>query len=177
VVVETRGSTNILEKSRTIIPLVPNKSLLLVRNREFSSAVRRHAADFRVARLLLITLSKTRKGRKGIKGFSNDKSMRHRIDVIRTRLVAQRRQRKETERTTMQTRVRIIKRNAGSIGNILPTNQSEKTDQQLDREMVNTVKSWVAECEARNRSAKAAALSLLHSLEVSRQKLAAPVRV
>jgi hypothetical protein len=30
---------------------------------------------------------------------------------------------------------------------------------------VSTVKSWVAEWEARNRLVKAAALSLLHSLE------------
>ena len=114
---------------------------------------------------------------KGTRTSAMINRFRHRMDAIKTRLVAQRRQRKETERTTMKPRVRIIKRDAGSIRNILPTNQSEKTDRQLDREMVNTVKSWVAECEARNRLARAAALSLVHSLEVSRQKLAAPVRV
>jgi hypothetical protein len=41
----------------------------------------------------------------------------------------------------------------------------EKTDLQLDREMANTVKSWVAEWEARNRALKTAAASLLRSLE------------
>ena len=71
----------------------------------------------------------------------------------------------------MQARIRIIKRDAGPNRNI-PANQSEKTVQQLDREMANTVKSWVAEWEARNSLVKAAALSLVRSLEDSRQKLA-----
>ena len=77
----------------------------------------------------------------------------------------------------MQARIRIIKRDAGSKTNILPANQNEKTDRQLDREMANTVKSWVAEWEARNSLVKAAALSLVRSLEDSRQKLAATVRI
>jgi hypothetical protein len=104
--------------------------------------------------------------------FSNDKSMRHRIDVIKKRLVEQRQQRKTTEHTTMQARIRIIKRDAGPNRNIVPANQSEKTVQQLDREMANTVKSWVAEWEARNSLVKAAALSLVRSLVDGRQKLA-----
>jgi hypothetical protein len=98
------------------------------------------------------------------------------MDVIKNRLVAQRRQRKATERKTMQARIRIIKRDAGPNRNILPVNQSEKTDRQLDREMANTVKSWVSEWEARNSLVKAAALSLVRSLD-SRQKLAATVRM
>ena len=108
--------------------------------------------------------------------FSNDKSMRHRMDVIEKRLVAQRRQRKATERTTMQAQIRIIKRDVGPDRNIVPANQGEKTDRQLDRQRANTVKSWVAEWEARNSLVKAAALSLVRSLE-SRQKLAATVRI
>ena len=77
----------------------------------------------------------------------------------------------------MQARIRIVKRDAGSNRNILPATQSEKTEQQLDREMAKTVKSWVADWEARNRSLKAAALSLVRSLEDSRQKLGATVRM
>jgi hypothetical protein len=69
----------------------------------------------------------------------------------------------------MQARIRIIKGGAGANTNGLPANQSEKTDCQRERETVNTVKSWVAEWEARNRLVKAAAFSLLHSLENSRQ--------
>ena len=129
-----------------------------------------------MARLLLISSAKTRKGREGIKDPGDDKSMRHRMDVIKKKLVAQRRRRKGTERTTMQARIRIIKRDALSNRNILPTTQCEKTDRQLDREMANTVKSWVAECEARNSLAKAAALSLVRSLEISRQTVSATVR-
>lgn len=65
----------------------------------------------------------------------------------------------------MQSRIRIIKRGAGGNTNCLSANEIEKTVQQLDREMANTVKSWVAEWEARNRLVQAAAFSLLRSLE------------
>jgi len=65
----------------------------------------------------------------------------------------------------MKPRIRIIKRGAGAQTNNLPVNENEKTDQQLDRETANTVKSWVAEWEARNRLLKAAAFSLVRSLE------------
>jgi hypothetical protein len=68
----------------------------------------------------------------------------------------------------MQARIRIIKGGVGANRNSLPANHSEKTDLQLDREMANTVKSWVAEWEARNRALKTAAASLIRSLEVSR---------
>ena len=65
----------------------------------------------------------------------------------------------------MQARIRIIKRSEAANRNSLPANQSEKTVQQLDREMASTVKSWIAEWEARNRAVKAAAFALLGSLE------------
>ena len=65
----------------------------------------------------------------------------------------------------MQARIRIIKRGEGANTNSLPANQSDKTDRQRERETANTVKSWVAEWEARNRLVKAAAFSLLRSLE------------
>ena len=67
----------------------------------------------------------------------------------------------------MQARIKIIKGGVGANNKSLPVNQSEKTDQQLDREMANTVKSWVAEWEARNRALKTAAFSLIRSLEDS----------
>ena len=68
----------------------------------------------------------------------------------------------------MQSRIRIIKRGAGGNTVGLPASEMEKTDQQLDREMANTVKSWVAEWEARNRALKSAADSLIRSLRDSR---------
>ena len=68
----------------------------------------------------------------------------------------------------MQSRIRIIKRGAGGNTNGRSANEIEKTVQQLDREMANTVKSWVAEWEARNRALKTAAASLIRSLEDSR---------
>ena len=65
----------------------------------------------------------------------------------------------------MQSGIKIIKRGTGDNKNGLSDNQLEKTDRQLDRETANTVKSWVAEWEARNRALKTAAASLLRSLE------------
>ena len=65
----------------------------------------------------------------------------------------------------MQTRIRIIKGGAGANTKSLPANQSDKDDSQRERETANTVKSWVAEWEERNRLVKAAAFSLLRSLE------------
>ena len=76
----------------------------------------------------------------------------------------------------MQARIRIIKGGVRPNRNSLPANQSEKIAGQLDREMANTVKSWVAEWEMRNSLVKAAAFSLLRSLEDSRPKPAATVR-
>ena len=68
----------------------------------------------------------------------------------------------------MQSRIRIIKRGAGGNTNGLCANEIEKTVQQREREMANTVKSWVAEWEARNRALKTAATSLIRSLKDSR---------
>ena len=65
----------------------------------------------------------------------------------------------------MQTRIRIIKRSEGATTNCLPDDQSDRTDRQRERDTANTVKSWVAEWEARNRLLQAAAFSLLGSLE------------
>lgn len=65
----------------------------------------------------------------------------------------------------MQSRIRIIKRSEGATTTTLPANQSDRTDRQRERDTANTVKSWVAEWEARNRLAQTAAFSLLRSLE------------
>jgi len=65
----------------------------------------------------------------------------------------------------MQSRIRIIKRSEGTTTNSLPAVQSDMTDRQRERDTANTVKSWVAEWEARNRLVQAAAFSLLRSLE------------
>jgi hypothetical protein len=65
----------------------------------------------------------------------------------------------------MQSRIRIIKRSENATTNSLPADQSDRTDRQRERDTANTVKSWVAEWEARNRLVQAAAFSLLRSLE------------
>ena len=65
----------------------------------------------------------------------------------------------------MHSRIRIIKRNEGANTNHLPAEKTAKTDSQRERDAATTVKSWIAEWEARNRLVKAAAFSLLHSLE------------
>ena len=72
----------------------------------------------------------------------------------------------------MQSRIKIIKRGAEANPTDLATNQIEKTDQVRERETANTVKSWVAEWEERNRALKTAAISLLRSLEDSRRSSA-----
>ena len=65
----------------------------------------------------------------------------------------------------MQTKIRIIKRGEGGNTTSPSSSQVEKTAQQSERETANTVKSWIAEWEVRNRALKTAAFSLLGSLE------------
>jgi hypothetical protein len=65
----------------------------------------------------------------------------------------------------MQSRIRIIKRSEGATTNSVPPDPSDMTDRQRKCDTANTVKSWVAEWEARNRLLQAAAFSLLGSLE------------
>ena len=65
----------------------------------------------------------------------------------------------------MQTKIRIIKRGEGAITSSPSPKQVERTPQQSERDTANTVKSWIAEWEVRNRAIKAAALSLLGSLD------------
>jgi hypothetical protein len=77
----------------------------------------------------------------------------------------------------MQSRIRIIKRNEGATTNSLPADQSDRTDRQRERDTANTVKSWVAEWEARNRLVQAAAFSLLRSLENGSESSTRPFAV
>ena len=65
----------------------------------------------------------------------------------------------------MQSKIRIIKRSEGATTNSVPADQSDRTEHQRERDTANTVKSWIAEWEARNRLVQAAAFSLLRSLE------------
>ena len=65
----------------------------------------------------------------------------------------------------MQTKIRIIKRNEAVNTNTVSADQTATTDFQRERDTANTVKSWIAEWEARNRVVQAAARSLLRSLE------------
>ncbi|HEX6650769.1 MAG TPA: hypothetical protein VF075_14560 [Pyrinomonadaceae bacterium] len=67
----------------------------------------------------------------------------------------------------MQTRIRIIKRSEGCNTNKLPVEETAKTDSQRERDTASTVKTWIAEWEARNRLLQAAAFSLVRSLENS----------
>ena len=98
--------------------------------------------------------------------FSNHRSMRHRMDEIKkTVSCAAASASGSREQTIMQSRIRIIKRSEGATTNIVPADQSHRTDSQRERDTANTVKSWVAEWEARNRLVQAAAFSLLRSLE------------
>jgi hypothetical protein len=70
----------------------------------------------------------------------------------------------------MKPRIKIIKRGAGANASSVAINPNDKTDRQLDRETAKTVKSWVIEWEARNRLVKAAAFSLVRSLEDSSER-------
>ena len=51
----------------------------------------------------------------------------------------------------MSSTVRIIKRGKESL-NDFKSNQNEKTDQSSTREIVSTVKGWIAELEQRHRA-------------------------
>ena len=77
----------------------------------------------------------------------------------------------------MEARIRIIKRDAGGDTSSLPTNQSEKTEREREREMAKNVKGWVTEWEERNRSLKNGALLLVHSLDDRRRSSAVSVMV
>jgi len=67
----------------------------------------------------------------------------------------------------MQPGIRIIKRGRDEQNDFVAT-EIVKTDHERERETADKVKGWITEWEARNRTLKNAALSLVHSLQESR---------
>jgi len=61
----------------------------------------------------------------------------------------------------MTSRVRVLKQGRNDGARALPINRSEKTDRQNNREIVNTVKTWIAELDLRRLSRRREALRLL----------------
>jgi hypothetical protein len=69
----------------------------------------------------------------------------------------------------MEGRIRIIKRGAPNAINPLSTNSIAKSDQQRERETVETVKTWVADWQQRRRSLHDAAMLLIRSIDRGRE--------
>ena len=61
----------------------------------------------------------------------------------------------------MTSGVRVLKRGSNSSSKSLPVDASEKKDRQSNREIVSTVKSWIAELDLRRLSRRTEALRLL----------------
>ena len=61
----------------------------------------------------------------------------------------------------MNSGVRVLKRGRGDSSKSLPVDPSEKTERQSNREIVSTVKSWIAELDLRRLSRRTGALRLL----------------
>ena len=58
----------------------------------------------------------------------------------------------------MTSGVRVLKRGGGDSSKSLPVDPSEKTERQSNREIVSTVKSWIAELDLRRLSRRTEAL-------------------
>jgi hypothetical protein len=65
----------------------------------------------------------------------------------------------------MQARIRIIKRGTAEGMNGVSAKPITKSDCQLEREMVETVKGWVADWDQRKRSLHDAAILLIRSID------------
>jgi len=61
----------------------------------------------------------------------------------------------------MNSGVRVVKHGRNDSVKNLPIDRSEKADRQSDRELVSTVKSWIAEFELRRLSRRTEALRSL----------------
>jgi hypothetical protein len=70
----------------------------------------------------------------------------------------------------MQARIRIIKRGTLNGTNRVSANPTAKSDQQRERETVDTIKGWVADWELRKRSLHDAAILVLRSIDRGREK-------
>ncbi len=64
----------------------------------------------------------------------------------------------------MQARIRIIKRGTAGVMNGLSAEPTTKSDRQLERETVDTVKGWVADWHERKIQLQTAAHALICSL-------------
>ena len=65
----------------------------------------------------------------------------------------------------MQARIRIIKRGTAKGINGFSAKPTTKSDRQLERETVDTVKGWVADWHERKRSLHDAAILLIRSID------------
>lgn len=65
----------------------------------------------------------------------------------------------------MQARIRIIKRGTAKGMNGFSAKPTTKSDRQLERETVDTVKGWVADWDQRKRSVHDAAILLIRSID------------
>ena len=65
----------------------------------------------------------------------------------------------------MQARIRIIKRGTAKGMNGFSAKPTTKSDRQIERETVDTVKGWVADWEQRKRSLHDAAILVLRSID------------
>jgi hypothetical protein len=70
----------------------------------------------------------------------------------------------------MQTRIRIIKRGTVKAINDLSTEPTTKSDRQLERETVDTVKGWVADWHERKIQLQTAAHALICSMGTRRDE-------
>ena len=61
----------------------------------------------------------------------------------------------------MSSGVRVLKRGRNDSSKSLSVDPPEKTDQQSNREVVRTVKNWIAELDLRRLSRRTEALRLL----------------
>ena len=62
----------------------------------------------------------------------------------------------------MTSGVRVLKRGSNGSSESLRVEPGEKADPQTDREIVSTVKSWIAELDLRRLSRRTEALRLLN---------------
>lgn len=69
----------------------------------------------------------------------------------------------------MQARIRIIKRGTAKPINDLSAGPTAKSDRQLERETVDTVKSWVADWHERKAQLQSAADALIRSIGIRRE--------
>ena len=68
----------------------------------------------------------------------------------------------------MQARIRIIKRGTAKVMDGLSAKPTTKSDRQIERETVDTVKGWVADWSQRKVQLQSAAYALIRSMDINR---------